>query len=268
MDDNTFDLVVIGSGPAGQKGAIAAAKMGKRVAVIDRNDMIGGVCLHAGTIPSKTLRSGGALPHGLSAEVVLRTGLLPDVSRDRGRPDVPGPHRHRSGTGHGDGPAPAQRCDPGERLGPVRGHPYASDGQRPASQGRAYPHRLRHPFRAGSGDPLRRPQDHGGGRLRPRGPREDPPEHDRGGGGESSAWSMPRCSPPWACASPSSSPGTPCWTSWTRRSSRRSATTCAAATRSSGWGRRRSGCGCRRTAWCGPNWIAASGSPATPCSTP
>ncbi|MYE14648.1 MAG: FAD-dependent oxidoreductase, partial [Gammaproteobacteria bacterium] len=56
MDDNTFDLVVIGSGPAGQKGAIAAAKMGKRVAVVDRNDMIGGVCLHAGTIPSKTLR--------------------------------------------------------------------------------------------------------------------------------------------------------------------------------------------------------------------
>ena len=56
MDDTTFDLVVIGSGPAGQKGAIAAAKMGKRVAVVDRNDMIGGVCLHAGTIPSKTLR--------------------------------------------------------------------------------------------------------------------------------------------------------------------------------------------------------------------
>ena len=56
MDEHTFDLVVIGSGPAGQKGAIAAAKMGKRVAVIDRQDMLGGVCLHAGTIPSKTLR--------------------------------------------------------------------------------------------------------------------------------------------------------------------------------------------------------------------
>ncbi len=56
MDEQAYDLVVIGSGPAGQKGAIAAAKMGKRVAVVDRNDMIGGVCLHAGTIPSKTLR--------------------------------------------------------------------------------------------------------------------------------------------------------------------------------------------------------------------
>jgi NAD(P) transhydrogenase len=45
---------VIGSGPAGQKGAIAAAKIGKRVAIIDRARMIGGVCLHTGTIPSKT----------------------------------------------------------------------------------------------------------------------------------------------------------------------------------------------------------------------
>ncbi|MFA9388616.1 MAG: Si-specific NAD(P)(+) transhydrogenase [Prolixibacteraceae bacterium] len=51
-----FDLIVIGSGPAGQKGAIAAAKAGKKVAIIDRKTMIGGVSLHRGTIPSKTLR--------------------------------------------------------------------------------------------------------------------------------------------------------------------------------------------------------------------
>lgn len=56
MSASAYDLVVIGSGPAGQKGAIAAAKLGKKVAVIDRKDMIGGVCLHTGTIPSKTLR--------------------------------------------------------------------------------------------------------------------------------------------------------------------------------------------------------------------
>jgi NAD(P) transhydrogenase len=54
--NNEYDLAVIGSGPAGQKGAIAAAKLGKRVAVIDRIEMTGGVCLHTGTIPSKTLR--------------------------------------------------------------------------------------------------------------------------------------------------------------------------------------------------------------------
>jgi NAD(P) transhydrogenase len=51
-----YDLVVIGSGPAGQKAAISAAKQGKRVVVIDRQDRIGGVSLHTGTIPSKTLR--------------------------------------------------------------------------------------------------------------------------------------------------------------------------------------------------------------------
>ena len=51
-----FDLVVIGSGPAGQKGAIAAAKLGKRVAIVERHDMVGGVCIHGGTVPSKTLR--------------------------------------------------------------------------------------------------------------------------------------------------------------------------------------------------------------------
>ncbi len=56
MEPVPYDLVVIGSGPAGQKGAIAASKLGKKVAVIDRKEMVGGVCLHTGTIPSKTLR--------------------------------------------------------------------------------------------------------------------------------------------------------------------------------------------------------------------
>jgi NAD(P) transhydrogenase len=51
-----YDLVVIGSGPAGQRGAIAAAKARKRVAIIDRTVMIGGVSVHSGTIPSKTVR--------------------------------------------------------------------------------------------------------------------------------------------------------------------------------------------------------------------
>ena len=51
-----FDFIVIGSGPAGQRAAIQAAKLGKRVAIIDRTDMLGGVSVHTGTIPSKTLR--------------------------------------------------------------------------------------------------------------------------------------------------------------------------------------------------------------------
>jgi NAD(P) transhydrogenase len=52
----TFDFVVIGSGPAGQKAAIQAAKAGKRVAVIERDRQVGGNCVHTGTIPSKSLR--------------------------------------------------------------------------------------------------------------------------------------------------------------------------------------------------------------------
>ncbi|MEV3975763.1 Si-specific NAD(P)(+) transhydrogenase [Streptomyces sp. NPDC050698] len=51
-----YDLVVIGSGPGGQKAAIAAAKLGNRVAMVEKGNMLGGVCVNTGTIPSKTLR--------------------------------------------------------------------------------------------------------------------------------------------------------------------------------------------------------------------
>jgi len=51
-----YDLIVIGSGPAGQKAAINAAKIGKRVAVIERLKVVGGVCINTGTIPSKAVR--------------------------------------------------------------------------------------------------------------------------------------------------------------------------------------------------------------------
>src|SRR6266576_6060698 len=56
MSVSEYDLVVIGSGPAGQKAAIAAAKARKHVAIVDRTTMIGGVSVHTGTIPSKTVR--------------------------------------------------------------------------------------------------------------------------------------------------------------------------------------------------------------------
>jgi NAD(P) transhydrogenase len=51
-----YDLLVLGSGPGGQKAAIAAAKLGRRAAVVERRTMVGGVCINTGTIPSKTLR--------------------------------------------------------------------------------------------------------------------------------------------------------------------------------------------------------------------
>jgi NAD(P) transhydrogenase len=46
------DVLVLGSGPSGQKAAIAAAKLGRRVAMVERRDMIGGVCINTGTVPS------------------------------------------------------------------------------------------------------------------------------------------------------------------------------------------------------------------------
>jgi len=54
--NSDFEVIVIGSGPAGQKAAIQAAKAGKRVAVIERDRQVGGSCVHTGTIPSKSLR--------------------------------------------------------------------------------------------------------------------------------------------------------------------------------------------------------------------
>jgi NAD(P) transhydrogenase len=52
----SWDVVVIGSGPAGQKAAVQAAKAGRRVCVVERENGVGGACVHRGTIPSKTLR--------------------------------------------------------------------------------------------------------------------------------------------------------------------------------------------------------------------
>src|SRR5688500_7278886 len=51
-----FELIVIGSGPAGRRAAVQAAKLKKSVLVIEKGRRVGGVCVHTGTIPSKTLR--------------------------------------------------------------------------------------------------------------------------------------------------------------------------------------------------------------------
>jgi NAD(P) transhydrogenase len=56
VPDYDYDLLVIGSGPAGQRAAIQAAKLDKRVALVERRAVVGGVCINTGTIPSKTLR--------------------------------------------------------------------------------------------------------------------------------------------------------------------------------------------------------------------
>ncbi|MGH7229084.1 MAG: Si-specific NAD(P)(+) transhydrogenase [Nitrospiraceae bacterium] len=51
-----YDMLVIGTGPAGQKAAVQAAKLSKKVGIIERKEVVGGVCINTGTIPSKSLR--------------------------------------------------------------------------------------------------------------------------------------------------------------------------------------------------------------------
>ena len=57
MTLNKYEFVSIGSGPAGHTVALQAAKLGHRTAIIDRRPCSGGVCLHTGTVPSKTCES-------------------------------------------------------------------------------------------------------------------------------------------------------------------------------------------------------------------
>src|SRR6185295_10480337 len=67
MEPEFFDLVVIGAGPAGEKGANTAAVFGKRVAIIERAREVGGAVANTGTLPSKTLRETALALSGLKA---------------------------------------------------------------------------------------------------------------------------------------------------------------------------------------------------------
>jgi NAD(P) transhydrogenase len=75
MSASEYDLVVIGSGPAGQKAAIAAAKARKRVAMVDRAVMIGGVSVPTGTIPSKTIPDAIFQLAGLAVKALYGDGF-------------------------------------------------------------------------------------------------------------------------------------------------------------------------------------------------
>ena len=82
--DYQYDLVSVGSGPAGQRAAVQAAKLGKRAALIERRRLLGGVCVDTGTIPSKTFReavlwaSGGA---GLDGRPALQPERRPTAEQ-------------------------------------------------------------------------------------------------------------------------------------------------------------------------------------------
>ena len=71
-----YDLLVIGSGPGGQRAAIQAAKLGKRVAVVEKSDQLGGAGLRAGTIPTKTLREAALVLSGVAGSGLLTNKRL------------------------------------------------------------------------------------------------------------------------------------------------------------------------------------------------
>lgn len=79
MTDKVYDLVVIGSGPAGEKAAVETAQHRKTVAIIERHSVQGGVCLHTGTIPSKTLRETVLYMAGLRQRSVY--GMIGTVNK-------------------------------------------------------------------------------------------------------------------------------------------------------------------------------------------
>jgi NAD(P) transhydrogenase len=82
MFTGKYDLLVVGSGPAGEWAAIQAGKLGKTVAIVERKSVVGGVCVHTGTLPSKTLRETSVYFDGLRQRSFygFDLSLKPDVT--------------------------------------------------------------------------------------------------------------------------------------------------------------------------------------------
>ena len=125
-----YDLIVIGSGPAGRRGAIQAAKLGKSVLVIENRLRVGGVSVHTGTIPVEDLARDGAQPFGLAGARVL-WARLPGEEGHRGQGPRGAAAEDARPRDRGAG-APV-RAERGEDLcgrGAVHRSPYAGGGGR------------------------------------------------------------------------------------------------------------------------------------------
>jgi NAD(P) transhydrogenase len=79
-EPETFDLVVIGSGPAGEKGAAQAAYFGKKVALVEKSPALGGASVHTGTLPSKTLREAALYMTGFQRRRLY--GMSLEIDKD------------------------------------------------------------------------------------------------------------------------------------------------------------------------------------------
>ena len=94
-----YDLVVIGSGPAGEKGAAQAAYFGKRVCLIERAPKPGGAAVNTGTIPSKTLRETALYFSGLRQRGLYGVDYPRQARHHDQRLHVPGARGHRVASG-------------------------------------------------------------------------------------------------------------------------------------------------------------------------
>ena len=79
MAIESYDLIVIGAGPAGEKGAITAASFRKRVCIIEKGHDVGGAVANTGTLPSKTLRETALALSGFKATTTVRRGSVAET---------------------------------------------------------------------------------------------------------------------------------------------------------------------------------------------
>ena len=109
MSAAKYDLIVIGSGPSGQRAAVAASKMKKRVAVVESRAVVGGVCINTGTIPSKTMREAVLHLSGYNYQLRLRHELPREGKDHHGRSCLPRAARDQDRGRRHRGAALAQR---------------------------------------------------------------------------------------------------------------------------------------------------------------
>ena len=121
-----FDMLVIGSGPAGQRAAIQSAKLGKRTALIERKAVLGGVCINTGNHSQQDPARGGHLSFRLSPAEHLRGVLHRQAEHYHGRPAFPHGTRHPPRNRRHAPPVAAQRRGDDQCRGGLCGPPHAA----------------------------------------------------------------------------------------------------------------------------------------------
>ncbi len=155
-----YDFIVVGSGPSGRRAAIQAAKLGKRVLVVEKGRRVGGVSVHTGTIPSKTLRETVLNLSGWRERGFYGRAFRAKKDITAGDLDGPPAHDPRSRGRHAGTPVRPQRRGTSQRHGDIpRPAPHLGHGRerRDADlRGREVPDRRRHPPAPAEGRAVRR----------------------------------------------------------------------------------------------------------------